>query len=51
MIAGGADIYVKRWQQYEKELEADRLTKKVAAGVGGTPAAREPGLGTGRVGT
>ena len=88
MIAAGADIYVRRWQQYAKGLKrigsvdadassrdvrhrtvstesceqavrADRLTgrmafldmrKKGAAGVGGEPAAREPGLGTGRGG-
>ena len=70
MIAGGADIYVKRWQRYAKELKRigcvwSRKTPPppppppvqtlgpVAGGCGrrwGTPAAREPGLGTGRGG-
>ena len=58
-IARGADIYVRRWQQYAKGLSgsgdaiANRhafARKKVRPAPGGEPAAREPGLGTGRGG-
>ena len=55
MIRGGADIYVRRSQQYAKGLKRIGLNfrtplKRVRPALGGGPAAREPGLGTGRGG-